>query len=182
MPWTTPGTAVAGDVLTAAFWNTQVRDNSQHLYDAAKRIGYTTATSNYTVNQLTVANASNVFGNSISFTADGTSSYQVQFYCARAAVPAAAAAYISVVLYDVTASAMSGVLAFPQVESAAAEMSVSIFARAWITPAAGTRTLNVRAIKANVANNGTLYNGNGGTDPVSSYFPMHLAVFGPPLT
>lgn len=27
MAWTTPGTAVAGDVLTAAFWNTNVRDN-----------------------------------------------------------------------------------------------------------------------------------------------------------
>jgi hypothetical protein len=28
MPWTTPGTAVAGDVLTATRWNTDVRDNS----------------------------------------------------------------------------------------------------------------------------------------------------------
>ena len=28
MAWTTPGTAVAGSVLTAAFWNTNVRDNS----------------------------------------------------------------------------------------------------------------------------------------------------------
>lgn len=27
MAWTNPGTAVAGDVLTAAFWNAQVRDN-----------------------------------------------------------------------------------------------------------------------------------------------------------
>lgn len=27
MPWTTPGTAFAGTVLTAAYWNTQVRDN-----------------------------------------------------------------------------------------------------------------------------------------------------------
>jgi hypothetical protein len=27
MAWTTPGTAVAGEVLTAAFWNEQVRDN-----------------------------------------------------------------------------------------------------------------------------------------------------------
>ena len=27
MPWTTPGTATAGSVLTASFWNTQVRDN-----------------------------------------------------------------------------------------------------------------------------------------------------------
>jgi hypothetical protein len=28
MPWTTPGTAVAGNVLTAALWNSDVRDNS----------------------------------------------------------------------------------------------------------------------------------------------------------
>ena len=31
MAWTTPGTAVAGDVLTAAFWNSNVRDNSLEL-------------------------------------------------------------------------------------------------------------------------------------------------------
>jgi hypothetical protein len=31
MPWTNPGTAVAGDVLTAAFWNEQVRDNLTEL-------------------------------------------------------------------------------------------------------------------------------------------------------
>ncbi len=27
MAWTTPGTATAGEVLTASFWNTNVRDN-----------------------------------------------------------------------------------------------------------------------------------------------------------
>ena len=31
MAWTTPGTATAGDVLTASFWNTQVRDNMIEL-------------------------------------------------------------------------------------------------------------------------------------------------------
>ena len=31
MAWTTPGTATAGNVLTAAFWNEQVRDNSVML-------------------------------------------------------------------------------------------------------------------------------------------------------
>jgi hypothetical protein len=31
MAWTTPGTAVAGEVLEAAFWNEQVRDNSDYL-------------------------------------------------------------------------------------------------------------------------------------------------------
>ena len=32
MAFTTPGTAVAGEVLTAAFWNEQVRDNTNALY------------------------------------------------------------------------------------------------------------------------------------------------------
>jgi hypothetical protein len=31
MAWTTPGTAVAGEVLTAARWNTDVRDNTADL-------------------------------------------------------------------------------------------------------------------------------------------------------
>jgi hypothetical protein len=31
MPWTTPGTATAGEVLTASFWNTNVRDNSNSV-------------------------------------------------------------------------------------------------------------------------------------------------------
>jgi len=31
MAFTTPGTAVAGEVLTAAFWNEQVRDNTSDL-------------------------------------------------------------------------------------------------------------------------------------------------------
>ena len=34
MAWTTPGTATAGEVLTAAFWNLQVRDNMNSLVEA----------------------------------------------------------------------------------------------------------------------------------------------------
>lgn len=36
MAWTTPGTAVAGDVLTAAFWNEQVRDNLDSVLSLGK--------------------------------------------------------------------------------------------------------------------------------------------------
>lgn len=42
MAWTTPGTATAGDVLTASFWNTQVRDN---LNDHESRLGANSAKS-----------------------------------------------------------------------------------------------------------------------------------------
>ena len=48
MAWTTPSTAVAGSTaLTAAFWNEQVRDNTQYLKDEADAVGselITTAT------------------------------------------------------------------------------------------------------------------------------------------
>lgn len=44
MAWTTPGTATAGNVLTAAFWNTNVRDNLNDLdtYVDPIRDGYLT--------------------------------------------------------------------------------------------------------------------------------------------
>lgn len=38
MAWTTPGTAVAGDVLTAAFWNLNVRDNLNAIYTAGTNV------------------------------------------------------------------------------------------------------------------------------------------------
>jgi hypothetical protein len=36
MAWTTPGTATAGEVLTAAFWNENVRDN----FNALNTVGF----------------------------------------------------------------------------------------------------------------------------------------------
>jgi hypothetical protein len=39
MAFTTPGTAVAGSVLTSAFWNTNVRDNTNYLKDEADAVG-----------------------------------------------------------------------------------------------------------------------------------------------
>lgn len=37
MSWTTPGTAIAGEVLTAAFWNEQVRDRMTYLENNANQ-------------------------------------------------------------------------------------------------------------------------------------------------
>ena len=42
MAWTTPGTATAGEVLTAAFWNANVRDNLNELSDLGE--GWTSYT------------------------------------------------------------------------------------------------------------------------------------------
>lgn len=35
MAWTAPTTAVAGDVLPASLWNSDVRDNTKHLYQTS---------------------------------------------------------------------------------------------------------------------------------------------------
>ena len=56
MAWTTPGTAVAGEVLEAAFWNEQVRDNSQYLKDEADDVGLV----HITTESFTSASAVNV--------------------------------------------------------------------------------------------------------------------------
>jgi hypothetical protein len=50
MAWTTPGTAVAGEVLTAAFWNEQVRDNIAELNDHTLLIGSATTAQSSVVN------------------------------------------------------------------------------------------------------------------------------------
>ena len=60
MPWITPGTATAGEVLTAAFWNTNVRDNTSDV-DERLRASKTKS------KQRTVANA-NSFSNPTTFT------------------------------------------------------------------------------------------------------------------
>jgi hypothetical protein len=54
MAWTTPGTATAGEVLTAAFWNTNVRDNLDVL--APLSAAWTTYTPTFT--NLTIGNGS----------------------------------------------------------------------------------------------------------------------------
>ena len=44
MAFTTPGTATAGEVLTAAYWNTNVRDNTNAINDALKNVQGTAVT------------------------------------------------------------------------------------------------------------------------------------------
>jgi hypothetical protein len=61
MAFTTPGTATAGEVLTAAFWNTNVRDNTNYLYD-------TGGMWNLTPSSITAAGA----GSSASINSDGS--------------------------------------------------------------------------------------------------------------
>lgn len=73
MPWTTPGTATAGDVLTAAFWNTQVRDNMIELAPfSAAWTSYTPTFSGVTVGNGTNSSAYVKVGKLVCFRASFT--------------------------------------------------------------------------------------------------------------
>jgi hypothetical protein len=72
MAWTTPGTAVAGDVLTAARWNTDVRDNSNSLSRGI--VAKITQTSDYSLTTSTT----DVTGLSVTWTAESNRIYLVK--------------------------------------------------------------------------------------------------------
>lgn len=74
MAWTTPGTATAGDVLTASFWNTNVRDNTLALSRGIIAKATITASTSY----VTAATDS---GLSVTWTAESDRTYLVCAYC-----------------------------------------------------------------------------------------------------
>ena len=183
MAYATPGTVAAGDVATAAAWNVVVNDVIDHesRLTQIKRLAYQTRTTAYTVDQTTIAGASNVFATSAIWTADGTSAYSVEVYFPRVTAPATVASYVEIDLYNVTTAASIGTLGFVQTNSATAEMSASFFGKFFYTPAAGTTTLNVRAVRPTPSSNGNIAMGSGGSALVS-LMPGFIAIYGPPLT
>lgn len=86
MPWTTPGTAVAGDVLTAAFWNSNVRDNLNTLR-ALANVNQTALTNAFT--QTITTTYADVTGFSVSITPTAATS-KVMIFTYFTATPDAA--------------------------------------------------------------------------------------------
>jgi hypothetical protein len=150
------------------------------LYNTIRRLGYVTRTTSYTVDQTVIASAPNLFSSSITFTADGTSSYLVEIYFPRVTPPANTATYVEIDLYNVTSSTGLGTVGFVQTNSATPEISTTVFAKYYWTPSAGSVTLNARAVRSAATVSGAIYCGTGGTG--LAYMPGYLAVFGPDLT
>ena len=169
MAWTTPGTATAGEVLTAAFWNQNVRDNLNAVYTDIKRIGYVQRTTNYTASSSSFAGAADVFASNISFTADGTSTYRIELFVAELTNEAATRALRVGLNLNGTQTGRS-VLAY----SATAAISVSGRVERYLIPAAGATTVNFRFYHDTAQTNAIAGDGTG-----SNVFPMWMAVYGP---
>lgn len=176
MPWTTPETFTAGQTLTAASMNA-ISGNLNAL-TGARRLGFQTRTSNYTAEQSAVSSAADVFNNDITFTADGTSTYWVEFYCGRVVSPNTSGVFAWIVLTDGGNNGL-GTLGIV-FNNAGTGFQIPVSTRAPYTPAAGSRTVNVRIVFGE-ASGMVFYGGSGGTSP-GDMFPMWLAVYGPETT
>lgn len=79
MAWTTPATVTTGDLMTAAFWNTQVRDNMLTLATGGEWTTWSPSYSNITVGDGSVTARYMRIGDLVAafwqFTMGGTSAY-----------------------------------------------------------------------------------------------------------
>lgn len=143
------------------------------------RLAYQTTTSNYSVSSSTLAGASNIFSSNLTWTADGTSTYWLEFY-----VPLHITGYTGVSAYTIIKLVNSsgtdlGQIGNTEKNNASGERAYgSVFVKFPYTPSAGSTSVNIRAYYANGDNTGVLHGGSGGA---GNYMPIWCAVYGPAL-
>jgi hypothetical protein len=174
MAWTTPSTYVAGAILTAASLNTNVRDNTNALYSTVQRLGYQARTSSYTTTSAVAPGPTNIFATSISWTADGTSAYLLEFYSPSVSTSSTAGSFVVTTFTTNTGTSICYATQSAFGDGTRQAINPN-FARYLYTPAAGTATFNVRAYHGTAA--GVVDAGAGG----NAIAPMYMAVYGPPL-
>jgi hypothetical protein len=170
MPWTNPETFTAGQTLTAASMN--VISGNLNALTGARRLGYQTRSTDYAVNQTTIAAASNVFTNNITFTADGTSVYWVEFYAPRF-LPASTSTVVSINLVNSSGTGIANIGTYT------GGNQVCVYVKAPYIPAAGSTTINLRGVYT--AATATLSAGSGGTG-IFDFGNAWMAVYGPEVT
>jgi len=177
MAWTDPKTDFTpGTVLTAAQMNAIGED--LNALTGARRLGFETRTTAYTANQTALASATNVFSSSITWTADGTSTYFVQFFSPRVIMPNNSGTFFTLNLVDGSGGGLGMAALVLNNNNPGFQIPLSV--RVAYTPAAGSRTINFRAVK-NGTGDPIIQAGSGGSG-LTDAFPMWLAVYGPETT
>jgi len=150
-------------------------------YNSIRRLDFQTRTTDYAVNQSVLSSAANLFTSSLSFTADGTSTYwisgQVQGYTGDGVGEA-----VEVFLVNNAGTSINR-LAFIGYNQVLGQRIVQVvpFSIPY-APSAGTVTLNIRATFSTGARNGAALQGSTANAGSSFFPPMWLAVYGPNLT
>jgi hypothetical protein len=143
------------------------------------RLAYQTSTVTYAVNQTVLASASDIFSSDLTWVADGTSTYWIEFYSPLSGSGyTGTSAYTRIYLVNGSGADL-GTIALTEVNGVSGQRAYgSVNVKFPYTPSAGSTSINVRAIYVNGDNTGILYGGAGGA---GNYVPMWCAVYGPAL-
>lgn len=166
MSWSTPRSWAAGEVVTGALLDQEVRDNLKSVEELA----YNTYASNVTVSATAWASANEVIHS-------GTLTYEavphiIEFECSRVSVPGASGAN-TLQLQVADASTRLGIasLILNSAGAGGVEMQVPVRISFRVTPTAGSHEYRIIAIRGNA--NCTVFGGAGGADTEN---PMQITV------
>jgi len=173
MAYVTPGTVAAGDVATAAAWNVITNDviDVDSRITQIKRLGYVERTTQSDSSASTFAAGTNLFATDITFTADGTSAYRIEFFGGPGDTQAGGR---DIYLALSVSGTETGRFHIFDVSS---RLGVQIACVRYLTPTAGSKTINFRHLSG-----GTLTTIRSGNGTGTNQFPMFMAVYGPDLT
>jgi len=176
MAYVTPGTVAAGDVATAAAWNVLTNDVIA-IYEGVQRLAFGTRTTNYSISSTTVAGAADAFASDLTWTANGTSSYQVEAFWPFIETAQSSSSFVEIWLVDGSGTGL-GRLAYIAYADGTRSAAQGAFSPSYFyTPAAGSTSINIRMITNTTAGNATA--GAGGA---AANVPAYLAVYGPTIT
>jgi len=173
MAWTTPETAVAGTTLTAAWLNQNLRDNLEAIKHSSTLYAQQVRTTNATgISATSFAAASELFSaGDATWTADGTSTYIIEFFAPDVVTNTATHA----TFFGLSDGGANQIGLLGRMNNLAG-ISGSVFLRYYYTPTAGVKSVNVRVWVT--SNTSDVY---GETGAGSSYTPMYLRVIGAPI-
>jgi hypothetical protein len=168
MAWTTPATFTSGQILTAAQMNTNVRDNTNALYDTVKLLGSLTRDTNLSV---AVPNVTEIFSSDLTLTTVNGVSYRFEFYCPN--LVTANGGYAEFKLTNGSGTVLTRMGTFGNVA-----IETACFCVAYYTATGASTTVNV-ALASGGSGTQTARSGNGSGDTLPN---MWLRVYGPDLS
>ena len=177
MAYTTPTTHVAGETLPAADWNVVV-NNEIALQQSIVRLAYQTITSDFNVTTATVASATNIFSTGLTWTANGTSAYQIKFWAPSSYTSDILDRYLQFHLVDASGHDLGAIGQVGTCQATGRRAYGAVNLEVLYTPSAGSTTVNIRCVSV-ASGSGAIKAGPGGSGQL---FPAYGAVYGPDLT
>jgi len=177
MAYVTPSTVSSGNGYTAVAHNIIVNDVIA-LRDSIVRLAYQTITSDFNVTTDTVATATNVFSTGLTWTANGTSAYQIKFWAPGSYTSDILDRYLQFHLVDASGNDLGAIGQVGTCQTTGRRAYGAVNLEVLYTPSAGSTTVNIRCVSI-ASGSGAIKAGPGGSGQL---FPAYGAVYGPDLT